>query len=152
MCSDRYLRGKDIAGGNRRVVVAVCLLMSAPILLAPMASELWFVMLLPTLSLTGCTAAVASNLSLVNDLLPSKKDSGIAIAMISVGGNGFGLIAPIVTGYVVSMTHSYKAGFVITGILVLTAAAVTVLLTRRPVTATEGFVKLTAEDNFLVKE
>jgi ACS family glucarate transporter-like MFS transporter len=136
-CSDRYLRGKDIAGGSRRAVVAVCLLMSALILLVPGANELWLVILLLTLSLTGCTAAVASNLSLINDMLPSKKDSGTAIAMISVGGNGFGLMAPIATGYVVSMTHSYQAGFVITGILALTAVAGTLLLTRRPITATQ---------------
>lgn len=112
--------------------------MSALILLVPMANDLWLVTLLLTFSLTGCTAAVASNLSLVNDVLPSKKDSGTAIAMISVGGNGFGLMAPIATGYVVSMTHSYQAGFVITGILVLAAAAATLLLTRRPITEAEA--------------
>ncbi|WP_347557883.1 MFS transporter [Robbsia sp. KACC 23696] len=138
LCSDRYLRGKNISGGSRRAVVAVCLLMSALILLVPIANDLWLVTLLLTLSLTGCTAAVASNLSLVNDFLPSRNDSGTAIAMISVGGNAFGLMAPIVTGYVVSITHSYHAGFVITGILVLAAAAATLTLTRRPITATEA--------------
>jgi ACS family glucarate transporter-like MFS transporter len=46
-------------------------------------------------------------------------------------------MAPIATGYVVSMTHSYQAGFVITGILALTAVAGTLLLTRRPITATQ---------------
>jgi len=137
MGSDRYLRGKNISSGSRRVVVAVCLLMSALILLVPMANDIWIVTLLLTLSLTGCTAAAASNLSLVNDLLPSKNDSGTAIGIISVGGNSFGLMAPIVTGYVVSMTSSYQAGFVITGVLVLAAAAATLLLTRRPITATE---------------
>jgi MFS family permease len=136
-CSDRYLRGKDIAGGSRRAIVAVCLLMSALILLIPGANALWLVILLLTLSLSGCTAAVASNLSLVNDLLPTQEDSGTAIALISLGGNGFGLMAPIATGYVVSMTHSYQAAFVITGLLVLTAAAVTLVLTRRPITAME---------------
>lgn len=136
--SDRYLRRKDITGGSRRAIVAFCLLMSALILLIPEARALWLVMLLLTLSLTGCTAAIAANLSLVNDLLPSKLDSGTAIAMISVGGNGFGLMAPIATGYVVSITHSYQAGFVITGMLVLTAAAATMVLTRRPIAASEA--------------
>ncbi|RKE25200.1 ACS family glucarate transporter-like MFS transporter [Paraburkholderia sp. BL23I1N1] len=138
ICSDRYLRNKKISDGNRRVVVAACLVLSALILLIPTVNELWLVMTLLTLSLTGCTAAVASNLSLVNDLLPSKKDSGTAIAMISTGGNLFGLMAPIATGYVVSMTHSYHAGFVITGILVLAAAAATLMLTRGPITVTEA--------------
>lgn len=133
--SDRYLRGKDIAHGQRRMVVAVCLLMSALILAIPMVSELWLVMLLLTLSLAGCTSAVASNLSLVNDLLPSKQDSGTAIAIISTGGNLFGLMAPIATGYVVSMTHSYHAGFIITGVLVLTASVVTCTLTKRPISS-----------------
>ncbi|WP_230975338.1 MFS transporter [Burkholderia multivorans] len=147
MCSDRYLRGKNISRGSRRAVVAVCLLMSALILLVPMANDLWLVMLLLTLSLTGCTAAVASNLSLVNDLLPSKGDSGSAIAMISVGGNAFGLMAPIATGYIISMTHTYQAGFVITGVLVLAAAAVTLLFTRRPITATESITDVRVTRN-----
>ena len=77
--------------------------------------------------------------------LPSKQDSGTAIAIISTGGNLFGLIAPIATGYVVSTTHSYHAGFVITGVLVLAAAAVTLSLTKRPVAANEriGDVRFT---------
>jgi ACS family glucarate transporter-like MFS transporter len=137
VCSDRYLRDKEIMRGHRRAVVTACLLMSALVLLIPMVNELWQVMLLLTLSLTGCTAAVASNISLVNDLLPSKQDSGTAIAIISTGGNLFGLIAPIATGYVVSMTHSYRAGFFITGVLVLAAAVVTLTLTRRPITTSE---------------
>ena len=143
--SDRYLRAKPMASGHRRRVVAFCLLMSSLILLIPLVNELWLVMLLLTLSLAGCTSAVASNISLVNDLLPSKQDSGTAIAIISTGGNLFGLIAPIATGYVVSITHSYHAGFVITGVLVLAAAAVTLSLTKRPVAANEriGDVRFT---------
>ncbi|PLZ00138.1 MFS transporter [Burkholderia sp. WAC0059] len=138
VCSDRYLRNKEIMKGYRRVVVTVCLLMSALVLLIPAVDQLWQVMLLLTLSLTGCTAAVASNIALVNDLLPSKEDSGTAIAVISTGGNLFGLMAPIVTGYVVSMTHSYHSGFLITGVLVLAAAVATLTLTRRPISASEG--------------
>lgn len=137
VCSDRYLRSRTVVGGSRRVVVAACLLLSSLILLMPWMNDLWTVILILTLSLTGCTAAVASNLSLVNDLLPSGEDSGTAIGFISTGGNLFGLMAPIATGYVISVTHAYLAGFVIAGALVLAGALVTLTLTRRPIRPTE---------------
>lgn len=138
LCSDRYLLRKDTRQGHRRVVVTACLLMSASVLLIPLVNQTWLVMTLLTVALTGCTAAVAANISLVNDLLPSRQDSATAIAIISTGGNLFGLMAPIVTGYVVALTHSYHAGFVITGILVLAAAFSTMTLTRRPIAAYTG--------------
>ena len=96
--------------------------------------DLWLVTLVLTLALTGCTAAVAANLSLVNDIVPSKADSGTAIGFISTGGNLFGIAAPIVTGYIISITSRYSAGFVIAGILAAVAAAITLLLTRQPFT------------------
>lgn len=135
---DAYLAGQDLRSGPRRVVVASCMAISALILLVPYVDALWMVVLLLTLSLTGCTAAVAANLSLVNDLVPSPADSGTAIGFISTGGNLFGLAAPIVTGYVISLTGRFGAGFVIAGTLVAVAALVTLFLTRSPVAEVEA--------------
>lgn len=130
-CSDRYLAGADLSQGKRRLIVVACLLLSALVMVVPYANELWVIMVLFTLSLTGCTAAVASNISLVNDLLPSKEDSGSAIAFISTGGNIFGIAAPIVTGYVISLSHGYQAGFVIAGALLVAGALITLLFVKQ---------------------
>jgi len=130
-CSDFFLAGADLGQGKRRLVVVGCMLLSALVMLVPYVNNLWGIMALLTLSLTGCTAAVASNISLVNDLLPSKEDSGSAIAFISTGGNIFGIAAPIVTGYVISISHSYHAGFVIAGILLVAGALITLLFVKQ---------------------
>ena len=50
------------------------------------------------------TAALAS------DLLRSQADSGRAFAFMVLGGNVFGLLAPIVTGYIVQITGSFFVG------------------------------------------
>lgn len=134
---DKYLKGKNVAMGQRRNVVALCLLLSALILLVPYTNNLFLIILLLTLSLTGCTAAVASNLSLVNDLLPSGKDSGTAIAFISTGGNLFGLLAPIVTGYIIAQTNSFNTGFIIAGSLAIGGSLVVLKLTRKRISKEE---------------
>lgn len=133
IAGDRYLRTRPIARGYRRNVVALCLLMSAFILLVPFTDSLPLIVILLTISLTGCTAAVASNLSLVNDLLPSGKDAGTAVALISTGGNLFGLMAPIVTGYVIASTKSFNTGFIIAGALAVSGALATLILTHKPI-------------------
>ena len=40
-------------------------------------------------------------------------DVGKAMGFVVVGGNLFGLMAPIVTGYVIEATGSYDAAFLI---------------------------------------
>jgi hypothetical protein len=47
-----------------------------------------------------------------------------------LGGNVFGLLAPIVTGYIVKATDSFAAAFVVAGALSLIGAAVSFTLTR----------------------
>ncbi|MGI4840965.1 MAG: MFS transporter [Janthinobacterium lividum] len=130
---DRIIAGKSLGDGHRRIVVAACLLLSTLIFFVPFLDDIRLIMAVFTLSLTGCTAAVAANLSLINDLIPSKGDSGTAIAVISTGGNFFGICAPIVTGYVISMTNQYQYGFVIAGVLLAVGALVSMFLTRKPI-------------------
>lgn len=132
---DRVMASRNLADGARRNVVACCLLLSALVFFVPFANDINVIMVLFTLSLTGCTAAVATNISLVNDLLITKEDAGSAIAFISTGGNLFGIGAPIITGYIIAMTHQYQYGFAIAGLLMALGAAVTLLLTRRPINA-----------------
>lgn len=130
---DRIMAGKSLGDGQRRVVVAACLLMSTLIFFVPFLDDIRLILAVFTLSLTGCTAAVAANLSLINDLIPSKEDSGTAIAVISTGGNFFGICAPIVTGYVISITNQYQYGFVIAGVLLAVGSLVSMFLTRNPI-------------------
>ena len=73
------------------------------------------------------------NFALLNDLLPDPRSVGLAMAFLVVGGNVFGLMAPIVTGYVIDLTGSYDMAFVIAGILLLVGATSVMTLTRRSI-------------------
>ena len=53
------------------------------------------------------------------------------------GGNIFGILAPIVTGYVIAGTGSYNWAFVVAGLLLAAGATISLTMTRRPIEATE---------------
>jgi len=75
----------------------------------------------------------AANGALVGDLLRSPADAGRAFAFLVLGGNSFGLLAPIVTGYLVEATGSFNSAFVLAGALALVGASVTLVLARTPI-------------------
>ena len=70
----------------------------------------------------------AANGALVGDLLESPSDAGRATAFLVLGGNSFGLLAPIVTGYVVAATGSFNAAFAAAGALSLVGAVAALLV------------------------
>lgn len=130
--SDRYLRGAGTATGRRRNVIASAMLVAAVILIAPAVDNIWLILGLITVSLAGIASTTSLNFALLNDLLPNPRDVGKAMGFLVVGGNTFGLCAPIVTGYVIAWTGSYDWAFLIAGILLVVGAASTLTLTRRP--------------------
>jgi len=70
--------------------------------------------------------------------LPNPRDIGVAMGFVVVGGNLFGMMAPIVTGYVISLTGSYSWAFVIAGCLLALGATSVLCLTRQPIGARWG--------------
>jgi len=131
--SDRLLSQQGVAQGRRRSMVVIMLLGSSVILFTPFIDNVWIILTLFTLSLTGISTAIAMNLCLVNDLLRNPQDSGKAMSILVVGGNSFGIVAPIVTGYVISATGSYNWAFGIAGLLLVAGAAISLTMTRRPI-------------------
>ena len=83
----------------------------------------------------------ATNGALTNDLLRSPADAGRALAFLVLGGNTFGLCAPIVTGYLVEATGSFDSAFIAAGVLALVGATAALTLSR----GTLGEVKGTAK-------
>ena len=57
-------------------------------------------------------------------------DAGRAFAFLVLGGNVFGLIAPIATGYLVSASGNFSSAFIAAGLLALIGAIVTLTLSR----------------------
>jgi MFS family permease len=134
--SDKYVnRAGGVASGRRRHAIAVSMLLGATILLVPVVNSFYALVVVLTLSLSGIAATNATNFSLLSDLLPNPRDIAKAMGFVIVGGNIFGLLAPIVTGYVISITGSFDFAFAIAGVLLLTGIVITLTMTHRPITA-----------------
>src|ERR1700739_4926946 len=85
---------------------------------------------LTVLPVSFSNTATATNAALTSDLLRSPADAGRAFAFLVLGGNVFGLLAPIVTGYIVEATGSFASAFILAGGLSLIGAVVSFTLTR----------------------
>jgi len=131
--SDMVVRPQAAAAGGRRFVVGAVLVASSAIFVVPLLSSTWAILLVITLSLATCASAVSLNLSLVNDLVASEQDVGTAAGFITAVGNLFGLLAPIVTGYVVAATGGFATAFATVGALLMLGAVLSVLGASRPV-------------------
>lgn len=128
--SDRLITGDTASTGRRRLMVAAMMALGSVILLVPMANSVGLILLLITIALTGVSSAISLNFALLNDLLKSPADIGTATGTQVFGGNVFGLLAPIVTGYVISSTGNYDLAFVIAGCLLVIGTASALFLTR----------------------
>ena len=136
--SDHLLSRAGAASGRRRNMIAASLMIAAVVLFAPLIDGVWALLALITISLTGIATTTSLNFALVNDLLPNVRDVGKAMGFVVVGGNLFGLMAPIVTGYVIQATGSYDGAFLIAGALLVVGATATLTMTRRPMMVDVG--------------
>jgi MFS family permease len=127
---DRILTPGTMRSGRRRIVVVACLLLSSAGLAIPFVDSLTAVVILTILPISFGGTATATNAALCNDLLRSQADSGRAFAFMVLGGNVFGLLAPIITGYIVQASGSFAAAFILAGLLSLVGAVVSFTLTR----------------------
>jgi MFS family permease len=125
--ADRLLTADSVRRGKRRYLVAISLMSMATGLAIPFAQSLTAVIALITIAVSGAHVGPAANGALVGDLLRSPGDAGRATAFLVLGGNTFGLLAPIVTGYVVAATGSFNTAFVVAGALALVGAVATLL-------------------------
>lgn len=132
--SDLYLKKYGVSSGRRRNAVAIAMVVGAAVLFVPFTTNVGILLAVFSLTLTGIASTTSLNFALLNDLLPNPGDIAKANAFVVVGGNIFGMVAPIATGYVIVATGSYNWAFGIAGILLLIGAAVTLTMTRRPMT------------------
>lgn len=131
--SDALLTPQAVAEGRRRTMVVATMLCAAVILATPFVTNVTAVLLLIMVALGGVASAVGLNISLLNDLLRSAPDVGRATGLLILGGNVFGIMAPVVTGYAVEATGGFNAAFVIAGVLLVCGALASFLLARRPI-------------------
>jgi MFS family permease len=127
---DRLLSVEAVRAGLRRYLVALCLLLTAAGILIPYVESLAGVIVLISITVSFANTGPAANATLTSDLLRSPADAGRAFAFLVLGGNVFGLLAPVVTGYLVEASGSFSSAFIAGGVLALIGAGVTLLLSR----------------------
>lgn len=133
LLSDRLLKRETAVTGQRRVAVAVSLLGSAVVLFTPFVASIGLVLTLVSISLMFVSTAITLNIALTNDLLRQQRWAGQGNSVVILGGNLFGVLAPIVTGYVVQVSGAYTGAFVIAGALLIGGCVLVLTLTRKPI-------------------
>jgi len=136
--SDSLLDEESARSGGRRRMGALLMLFGSVILLTPLVDNVYLVLVLITIALGGVASAVALNIALIGDLLRTSADSGRATGLLILGGNVFGILAPIVTGYVVQATGSFNMAFVVAGALLVLGSLTVFLLARKPIGSAEA--------------
>ncbi len=130
LLSDGLLRRETLLAGGRRAIVICCVLLAAVVVFVPFTDNTTIILTLFALSLSGINAAISLNVTLVTDLVHRARDVGKAISLTILSGNIFGLLAPIITGYVVAWTGQYDWAFGIAGVLLLIGALALAMMTR----------------------
>ncbi len=128
--SDRVMTGDKLLAGGRRAVVIGCVLLGGSLVLVPFTDHTGVILALFAASLSGINAAISLNVALVTDLVHRSRDVGKAISLVVLSGNIFGLIAPIITGYVVAGLGQYDWAFGIAAILLVFGAIALATMTR----------------------
>jgi MFS family permease len=128
---DRVLSAAALHDGMRRYAVALGALLSASIVLTPYVGSVELATVVLTVALTCNTFAQSMNFALANDRLRSPADVGRTYAFFTLGGISFGIMGPIVTGYLVALTGDFKIALVLCGGLSVLAAILVSTLTHR---------------------
>jgi MFS family permease len=127
--SDRYL-GNAVAGGQRRSMVAIMMLIASVVVAIPYASSLTGILAIISVSLAAVASGLSLNMTLASDLLKRSEASATVAGFTFTGGNIAGIAAPIVTGYIVAATGRFDAAFAIAGMLLALGAVICFALTH----------------------
>jgi sugar phosphate permease len=136
--SDSLLSREAIRQGKRRKLLVLFILLSGTVLLTNMVANEYLLLILLAISLACISGALSLNIALTNDLVWNSEMVGIAIGFLILGGNIFGSLVPIATGYIVKWTGSFDLAFYLAGLLLFAAALISVTMTVRPLDFEEG--------------
>jgi cyanate permease len=136
--SDSVLTKDAIKQGKRRTLLIVFILLSGVVLLTNMVVNEYLLLVLISISLACISSALSLNIALTNDLVWNPAIVGLATSFLILGGNIFGSLVPIATGYIVKWTGSFDIAFYVAGLLLFMAALISFTMTRKPLAFEES--------------
>lgn len=135
--SDTLLTNEAVRQGKRRTLLMAFILLSSCVFLVNVVSSEYVVLVLIAMSLVCVSSALTLNIAMTNDLVWQPNVVGTALGILITGGITFGMVAPIVTGYIVKGTGSFDYAFYLAGVLLLVGAIISFTMTRRPISISE---------------
>ena len=135
--SDTLLTPEAVKQGKRRTLLVVFILLSSCVLLVNMVGNEYVVLVLIAISLVCISSALTLNIAMTNDLVWQHNMVGTALGILITGGITFGMLAPMVTGYIVKTTGSFDNAFYVAGGLLVLGAVIPFTMTRRPISFDE---------------
>ncbi len=130
--SDRMVRHVDLSTGSRRYLMILMMALAACVLFVPFADNLVVMEVLITASILFANVGNALNYAVAADLVHDRNSSGAVFGLLVLGGNSFGFMAPILTGFIIAYTQQYTLSFALAAALLLIGMATSWLLVRRP--------------------
>lgn len=127
---DRLVPVDKLHSGGRRKLVVGAMIAALPLLVLPFVDNVVAIVVLIAWVLIMITSAMTLNFALAGDLIQGNPAKGRVFALVQVGGNVFGLLAPIVTGFLVDGTGSYTIPFILAGLLLAVGASLTAAFSR----------------------
>jgi MFS family permease len=132
--SDKILTPAQLQKGGRRKLVVFFMFLSSVVLFTNLVDNYFAIIVLLSISLSAISSSVSLNYALTSDLVSDSKITGTVMGTVTLGGNIFGLSAPIVTGYIVKATGNFNSAFVLAGILLICGAFISLTLARETIT------------------
>lgn len=132
--ADRWLSlsAERAKRGERRMVVALLMLASMIALaITPWVANEYLLVLTIGIALTVIMVSIALTFALLNDLIVDDTSAGRTFSLMSFSGQVVGLLAPIVTGWIVGFA-GFTPVFVVTAALVALGTVAAWLLPTRP--------------------
>ena len=130
--SDSLITPETARQGTRRKLLIVFILLSSVVMLTNFFDNMWALMALLCVSLTCISSALTLNIAMTSDLVWNSNMAGSALGISILGGISFGLVAPIVTGFIVKWTGNFDNAFYVAGGLLFLGALISFTMTRRP--------------------
>ena len=131
--SDTLLTREAVKQGKRRTLLVVFILLSSCVFLVNMVSSEYVVLVLIAISLVCISSALTLNIAMTNDLVWQPNMVGTALGILITGGITFGMLAPMVTGFIVKTTGRFDNAFYVAGGLLVLGAAISLTMTRHPI-------------------
>jgi MFS family permease len=131
--ADRIIGPAGVRTGRRRILVASLLVGSSAMALSPFTDSSAIILTLLTISLACIQSALAMNYALTSDLLRNSQSVGTLTGLLLTFSNGFGILAPVITGYVVAATQQFDGAFELAAVLVLIGATLAMTATLKPI-------------------